>query len=172
MDEYVGSLTTVCTPHQGCKLVDSLLNMIPDKAVLALSKRYNSFYKKLGDKEPNFYSGIYDLTVKQCSEFNEKVIDKDSVIYQSVASEMKNFFSASFPLNIGYLVIRRSEGENDGFVTTESSKWGNFLGCYATKNKRGISQGDMIDLMRENIPDFDICECYVEIVKGLKAKNL
>lgn len=172
MDEYVGSLTTICTPHQGCYFVDRLLNKIPDKTVLAIAKRYNSFYKKLGDKEPDFYSGIYDLTVKKCSEFNEKVTDRESVLYQSVASEMKSFFSASFPLNIGYVAIRRSEGENDGFVTIESSKWGNFLGCYTPKNGRGISHGDMIDLKRENIPNFDVCECYVEIVKGLRAKNL
>ena len=34
--------------------------------------------------------------------------------------------------------------------------------------KRGISHGDMIDLMRENIDGFDVREYYVQLVKELK----
>jgi len=30
----------------------------------------------------------------------------------------------------------------------------------------------MIDLTRKNIKGFDVCECYVDIVKGLKEKGL
>ncbi|HEX3026238.1 MAG TPA: hypothetical protein VHR42_03295 [Clostridia bacterium] len=85
---------------------------------------------------------------------------------------MNSFFSAGFPLNLGYAVLRRAEGENDGFVSIESSKWGDYLGCFSTKRRRGVSHGDMIDLMRENIREFDVCECYVDVVKGLKAKGL
>ena len=172
MDEYVGSLTTIGTPHQGCILVDRLLKKIPNKIILAVAKKYNSAYKKLGDTEPDFLSGINDLTAKKCVEFNCKVGNKETVIYQSTASKMQSMFSAGFPLNLGYAIIHRNEGENDGFVSTESSKWGDFLGCYSTKRKRGVSHGDMIDLMRENIHGFDVREFYVEIVKGLKLKNL
>jgi triacylglycerol lipase len=126
----------------------------------------------LGDKTPDFYSGIYDLTTSKCAEFNDKVPNKEGVVYQSVASKMSSMFSAGFPLNIGYAMITRNEGENDGFVTVESSKHGDYLGCYSTKRKRGVSHGDMIDLMRENIHEFDVCELYVDIVKGLKSKGL
>lgn len=170
--ENVASLTTICTPHKGCKFVDQLLGIFPDKFVLALAKKYNSAYLKLGDKTPDFYSGIYDLTTSKCAEFNEKVPNKEGIIYQSVASKMSSMFSAGFPLNICYALITRKEGENDGFVTVESSKHGDYLGCYSTKGKRGISHGDMIDLMRENIRGFDVRECYVDIVKGLKSKGL
>ena len=85
---------------------------------------------------------------------------------------MSSAFSAGFPLNVGYALVRPKEGENDGFVTTESSKHGAFLGCCSNKKTRGISHGDMIDLMRENIYGFDVCEFYVGIVKGLKEKGL
>jgi triacylglycerol lipase len=172
IDKNVASLTTVGTPHKGCKFVDHLLGKFPDKFVLALAKKYNSAYLRLGDKTPDFYSGIYDLTTSKCAEFNDKVPNKEDVVYQSVASKMSSMFSAGFPLNIGYAMIIRNEGENDGFVTVESSKHGDYLGCYSTKRKRGVSHGDMIDLMRENIHEFDVCEFYVDIVKGLKSKGL
>ena len=172
LENYVGSLTTICTPHQGSILVDQLLKITPKKIVLAIAKKYDLAYKKLGDTDPDFLSGIYDLTTKSCMEFNQKVINKESVLYQSVASKMKSMFGAGFPLNIGYVMIHHSEGENDGFVSIESSKWGDYLGCFSPNKKNGISHGDMIDLTRKNIREFDVCECYVAIVKGLKSNQL
>lgn len=172
IDKNVASLTTIGTPHKGCKLVDNLLDKLSDKFVHALAKKYNSAYVRLGDKTPDFYSGIYDLTTSKCAEFNEKVPNKDGVVYQSITSKMSSIFSAGFPLNIGYALTKRNEGENDGFVSVYSSKHGDYLGCYSTKRNRGISHGDMIDLMRENIHEFDVCELYVDIAKGLKSKGL
>ncbi|WP_243156499.1 triacylglycerol lipase [Clostridium sp. C8-1-8] len=172
IDKNVASLTTIGTPHNGCELLDNLLGRLPDKFVRTLAKKYNSAYLRLGDKTPDFYSAIYDLTVSKCAEFNEKVINKEGVVYQSVTSKMSSMFSAGFPLNICYAIISRKEGENDGFVTVESSKHGDYLGCYSTKGRRGVSHGDMIDLMRENIHEFDVCEFYVDIVKELKLKGL
>jgi len=172
MEDYVGSLTTVCTPHRGSVLLDKILKITPDSVLQVISKRYNAVYKKLGDPEPDFYAGVHDLITEQCVQFNQMAVNKEKVLYQSIASKMNSFFSAGFPLNAGYAVLHYAEGENDGFVSIESSKWGNYLGCFCTKHRRGVSHGDMIDLMRENIQGFDVCECYVDIVKGLKAKDL
>lgn len=171
-EDYVGSLTTVCTPHQGSLLLDKIVKRIPDSALKVIAKRYNAMYQKLGDPEPDFYTGVHDLTTEQCTRFNQTAVNQEKVLYQSIASKMSSFFSAGFPLNVGYAVLCYAEGENDGFVSVESSKWGNYLGCFRTEHRRGVSHGDMIDLMRENIEGFDVCECYVEIVKGLKAKGL
>ncbi len=172
IDKNVASLTTICTPHKGCKLVDNLLEKLPDKFVNALAKKYNSTYLRLGDKTPDFYTAILDLTTSKCAEFNEKVPNKEGVVYQSISSKMSSIFSAGFPLNIGYVLTKHNEGENDGLVSVHSSKHGDYLGCYSTKRNRGISHGDVIDLMRENIHEFDVCEFYVDIVKGLKSKGL
>jgi Predicted acetyltransferases and hydrolases with the alpha/beta hydrolase fold len=172
MEDYVGSLTTICTPHSGSVLLDRILKRIPDSALHTIAKRYNAMYKKLGDTEPDFYAGVHDLTTEQCVQLNRMAVNKEKVLYQSIASQMNSFFSAGFPLNVGYAVLRHTEGENDGFVSIKSSKWGNYLGCFCTKRRRGVSHGDMIDLMRENIRGFDVCECYVDVVKGLKAKGL
>jgi len=172
MDKYVASLTTIGTPHKGSILVDYFLKRLPDKLVQFISNRYNAAYKRLGDKTPDFYSGVYDLTTNQSEAFNEKAVNKEGVVYQSVASKMNSMFSAGFPLNLGHIILKGRAGINDGFVTLESSKFGDYLGCWETKKTRGVSHGDMIDLLRENIHEFDICEVYVDIVRDLKAKGL
>jgi triacylglycerol lipase len=172
MESYVGSLTTIGTPHTGSVLVDKILNIVPDSVFKVIAKRYNAIYKKLGDAEPDFYSGVRDLKTEQCTLFNQAAVNKENVLYQSIASKMYSFFSAGLPLNVGYAILQHYEGQNDGFVSIESSKWGQYLGCLSTKRTRGVSHGDMIDLMRENIQGFDVCECYVDIVKGLKSKDL
>jgi len=172
IEKHIASLTSIGTPHKGCLFVDKLLKKFPDKLVLSFAKKYNSAYLKLGDKTPDFCNGVYDLTTSRCADFNEKVPNMNGVVYQSVASKMSSMLSAGFPLNIGYALTKRNENENDGFVTIESSKHGEFLECYSSKRRRGISHGDMIDLTRKNIRGFDVCECYVDIVKGLKSKGL
>jgi triacylglycerol lipase len=169
---YVASLTTIGTPHLGCRLLDIVFKKMPESLIQRIAKGYNAMYKKLGDKEPDFRSGIFDLTTEQCALFNEKVIDKENVLYCSVASKMSSFFSADFPLNVGYAILRRTDGDNDGFVSVESSKWGHYLGTYETKRRRGVSHGDMIDLTRKNIKGFDACECYIDIIQRLKSKGL
>ena len=112
----------------------------------------------------NFKSEIGILYI---NEFNKKVLDVEGVYYQSVMSKMKNVFSASFPLNLGYILCKIFDGENDGLVEVNSGKWGNFLGLITAK-KRGISHGDVIDLTRIDIEDFNVCEFYVNLVSKLK----
>ena len=58
--------------------------------------------------------------------------------------------------------------QNDGLVTIESAKWGNFKKNFTSSGRRGISHGDMIDLKREDYRGFDVIEAYVEIAADLK----
>lgn len=37
-----------------------------------------------------------------------------------------------------------------------------------TAGERGISHGDMVDLNRENLVDFDVREFYVQLVSRLR----
>ena len=167
LDKYVASLTTINTPHRGCKFAEYLLDKLPSKLVDFIAEKYNKTFIKLGDKNPDFLSGVKDLTASRCNEFNKKVLDVEGVYYQSVMSKMKNVFSASFPLNLGYILCKIFDGENDGLVEVNSGKWGNFLGLITAK-KRGISHGDVIDLTRIDIEDFNVCEFYVNLVSKLK----
>lgn len=108
----------------------------------------------------------------RCNEINKKAEDKPGVLYQSVTSKMNTMSGAEFPLNLTYMLARKFDGENDGLVSIESAKWGKFLGVIEPEKTRGISHGDVIDLNRENISGFDVCELYVGILKKLKYNNL
>ena len=70
-------------------------------------------------------------------------------------------------LGFTWLLLSRY-GRNDGLVTEESAKWGNFRGVYESKRIRGISHGDTIDLKSEDYKGYDPREAYVEIVSELK----
>lgn len=168
MDKYVASLTTINTPHKGCDFVDNLLNTFPENFINFVAEKYNRIFSKLGDNSPDFLSGILDLRASSCKKLDESLPDSPNVYYQSYMSEMKNFFSAGIPLNIGYLLIKKCNGKNDGLVWVESAKHGENFTLIENKFPRGISHGDMIDLFRENIKGFDIREFYTNIALNLK----
>ena len=94
------------------------------------------------------------------------------VYYQSVGSRLNRAAGGRFPLNFTYHLAKYFDGANDGLVGEGSFPWGQAYRFLTVKGSRGISHGDMIDLNRENIPDFDVREFYVQLVADLKAKGL
>lgn len=170
LDEYVATLTTINTPHKGSELAAYLLKKIPDGLAAWIAKRYNSMFGILGDKEPDFMSGVRDLCPEKVAALESCMEDSPNVSYRSCMSVMKNAFSAGFPLNAGYLLMKKLNGPNDGLVWTGSASHGRFRLVQA-KKCRGISHGDMIDLFRENIDGFDVREFYAGIVAELKNEG-
>jgi triacylglycerol lipase len=170
MVKYIASLTTICTPHYGCKSIQKIVKHIPKKAMRYIDKNYETMFSILGDKHPDFLSGLEG--VMDTSALNESMPDDPSVYYQSVGSKMKSQKSAVFPLSLGYSIIKPADGDNDGLVAVDSMEWGNFLGVVSPSGNQGISHGDMIDLTRKNIEGFDVCEFYVDLVSKLKERGL
>ncbi len=170
-DKYVASLTTVNTPHRGCMFADYLLGKISPQIQSTVAGKYNSVAKLLGDRNPDFIRAVKSLTSEACTEFNEKVKDVETVYYQSIGSKMNRASSGRFPLNFVYRFVKHFDGENDGLVAVESMKWGESFKDVVVKKGRGVSHGDIIDLNRENISDFDIREFYAEIVSDLKNRG-
>lgn len=170
-DKYVASLTTINTPHRGCMFVDYLLNKVPIKVQNGIASGYNSALRKLGDKNPDFMAAVNDLTYEKCAEFNSKTPDKNGILYQSVGSKLNRAVNGKFPLNFSYHLVRHFGGANDGLVAENSFAWGSSYTFLTVNGKRGISHGDIIDLNRENIPDFDVREFYVQTVSDLKNKG-
>lgn len=169
MDKYVASLTTINTPHRGCKYADFILDYAPIGFKSFLATKYNTTLKNFGDKSPDFIAAVTDLTEKSCVARNAVTPDMDGVYYQSVGARMINSRSAGFPLNLSYKVVKFfSRNDNDGLVDINSMKWGSKHIFFEPQTGRGISHGDMIDLFREDIKGFDIREEYVKIVKDLK----
>lgn len=171
MAPYVASLTTINTPHRGCEFAEYLLNVIPEKEQKAVAATYNAAAEKLGDINPDFLAAVYDLTKDRCTTFNQEVLDSDQVYYQSVGSTLNRRVSGRFPLNYTYPLVKHFDGANDGLVGEKSFPWGADFRMLTVTGKRGISHGDMIDLNRENIRDFDVREFYVQLVADLKKKG-
>ena len=166
---YVASLTTVSTPHYGCRFVDYACRL-PEGLYRLVARYFDSTFRRFGDKNPDFYTATHQFSTAESAKFNEEVPDCDGVYYQSYTSAMGNCLSDPL-LWLPYCLIKPLEGENDGLVSTQSAKWGEFKGVFRSSGQRGISHGDMIDLKREDYRGFDVVECYVQIVAGLKEKG-
>ncbi|MDO4270657.1 MAG: triacylglycerol lipase [Eubacteriales bacterium] len=171
--DKVASLTTINTPHRGCVFAEHLLQSLPPKLLGQMERKYNAVFHKLGDDKPDFMGGVRDLAADACRAFNEQTPDAEGVLYQSVMSTMKSPKSAGFPLNLTWrLVNKYDKQENDGLVARASAPWGRFLGEVTVPGRRGISHGDIIDLLREDIDGFNVREFYIDLVRDLKQQGL
>ena len=171
MAPYVASLTTINTPHRGSSLAGDSLKRLPSPVISSVGHGYKTLFTRLGDEQCDFLGAVRELTVERCAELNALMPDRECVLYQSVGSVMGSATSAMLPLNVGYSSIWPIEGESDGLVAPASMVWGNFLGLLRPAEGRGISHGDMIDLTRKDIPGFDVCEFYVDLVSALKNRG-
>lgn len=171
MAPYVASLTTVNTPHRGCLFADNLLNKVSPRVQERVAYIYNTLYKKLGDHQPDFLAAARDLTATGCQRF-EDMPAPEGVFCQSVGSVMEKAKRGKFPVNVTYRYVKRFDGPNDGLVAESAFAWGEKYTLVTTGTKRGISHTDMMDLNRENLPDFDVREFYVQLVADLKKRGL
>ena len=169
--QYVASLTTINTPHQGCISAEYLLSKIPARTREGIAKNYNAALRKLGDHDPDFLCAVNDLTVSACKARNELTPDAPGVLYESVMSYCKKAESGKFPLNVSYPLVKHFDGKNDGLVSVESARWGEHFTLIEPHGKRGISHADLIDLNRENIRGFDVREFYVSLAANLKSRG-
>lgn len=169
--KHVATLTTVNTPHRGCEFADYLLTKIPKAKQDMVAGAYNAALRKLGDPNPDFMSAVTNLTASFCESFNERTMDAEGVYYQSIGSKLNHASGGRFPLNFTYHLARYFDGANDGLVGEASFPWGADYQLLTVKGPRGISHGDMIDLNRENISEFDVREFYVQLVADLKKRG-
>lgn len=169
---YVASLTTVNTPHRGCVFAEKLLYTVPDKIKERVAHAYNVTLRALGDDSPDFIAAVTDLTAESCQKRNEVLAFPEGIYAQSVGSVLTHPRKGRFPLNLSYRYVKQYDGENDGLVGESSFEWGEKYTLLRTDGKRGISHGDMIDLNRENIRDFDVRAFYTDLVSDLRQKGL
>ena len=169
---YVASITTVNTPHRGCLFAERLLNAIPESIKNKVANVYNTTLTALGDENPDFLAAIGDLTAEACQKRNESLTFPQGIFAQSIGSVMEHPHKGQFPLNLSYRYVKNYDGENDGLVGESSFAWGEKYTLLRSKGTRGISHGDVIDLNRENIRDFDVRAFYSELVSDLRTRGL
>ena len=167
----VASLTTISTPHNGSKTVDKLMKF-PQPLVKFIGFCTDCWFRLIGDNHPNSYKVFQSFTTKAAEIFNVNNPDDEGIYYQSYAFAMKNPFSDIF-MWLPNLVVGIIEGENDGLLTPEAVKWGNFKGVYYGAGNRGISHCDEVDMRRKRFSKksgngiSDIVDIYKIIVYEL-----
>lgn len=169
---YVASITTVNTPHRGCLFAERLLQAIPESIKNKVATAYNTTLAALGDECPDFLAAVSDLTAQACQKRNELLTFPDGIFAQSIGSVMEHPHKGRFPLNLSYRYVKSFDGENDGLVGESSFAWGEKYTLLRSKGTRGISHGDVIDLNRENLRDFDVRAFYSELVSDLRSRGL
>lgn len=169
---YVASITTVNTPHRGCLFAEQLLQAIPESVKNKVATVYNTTLTALGDETPDFLAAVGDLTAEACQKRNELLTFPEGIFAQSIGSVMEQPHKGRFPLNLSYRYVKNYDGENDGLVGESSFAWGEKYTLLRSKGTRGISHGDVIDLNRENIRDFDVRAFYSELVSDLRNRGL
>lgn len=172
ISNMVASLITINTPHRGCEYADFLLNKISQDVQEKIAETYNKALWKISKEKADFMSAVNDLTASKCMQLDEECGIPQGIYCQSFGSEISKASGGQFPLNISYSFVKMFDGPNDGLVAESSFKWGEDYTYIKPEGKRGISHGDMIDLSRINIEDFDVRELYVDMVSKLKAKGL
>ena len=162
----IASLTTICTPHRGSEMANSMYSKKWIHTKLG-RKFLDVFGKVYGDINPDIYTLIYQLTTAYMQEFNEKVINDDRVYYQSFYTTMKNAFN-DILFSRSYVSIKKKAGANDGAVSEYSAQWGDNV----TKIDGGISHADILDRRKRKRSGINVPDLYVEIVKGLSSRGL
>lgn len=176
MRECVASLTTLATPHRGVKAMDKLKehNLLTYRMMLQV---FNSMLFVSGGELNKNYRPYEQLTRDFMQVFNELVPNVEGVYYQSYAFDMKN--GASYPeLAVFHKIVEEMEGINDGLVSVEFAKWGNFCGIYSGPADYGIAHSQVVDSKLRPITTeqsgggiLDILDLYFDIVERLKTRG-
>ena len=176
MNKYIASLTTINTPHNGSKSIDKVLTL-PTPLVKFAGSCSDFWLRLQGDKNPNAYKVFQSFSTGYTRRFNEQNPDYPDIYYQSYACVMRNSAS-DIVLCITHAIVNSIEGENDGLLTPEGVKHGDFKGIVRSNSVRGISHCDEVDMRRHRFTRkpgngvSDILDMYREILKTLKEKGV
>lgn len=125
MEEKIASLTTLSTPHRGSAIA-SLIWKLPKPVKKFIAFFINLFYKLLGDKHPDAMTACYQLRSSDAAE--ETLCFSDKVYCQSFSTTLergRDCFVMAIPRKI---YMRCEDTDNDGLVSRESAKFGNYRG--------------------------------------------
>jgi len=134
-----------------------------------LARLVNVFARMMGDNSPDSLRAALSVTTEAMAQFNKEVLNHPKVYYQSYAGHvdknhsnliMKTVASILFPI----------EGKNDGLVSIESAKWGEFQGLIYDEKCKSVSHADMIGITRitGGSTKFDHDKYMAGIINGLK----
>lgn len=170
---YVASHTSICGPHKGSSVADLIMYNTPDFVRDILGDSLDFVYAYIfGDTNPNSVQNGYDVCTDYMKNvFNPNTPNMPGIYYQSWASKIK-WAAPTLVLEPTWLYLLAKEGANDGLVSVESAKWGNFRGTISGAWwSPGVDHINMIGHFFGITPGFDAEEFYVELVEDLKNRG-
>ncbi len=170
--ERVASLTTVSTPHRGCRYVDHLLQKLPAWLVGLIAAGYNGLMGLLGEPACDFLGAVKALSSAECLPRDKALGLPQGVVCRSVGSCLPAGRAARGLLRMTHSLVQRHDGQNDGLVGTHSMQWGSSFHLLEPKGRRGISHWDATDLHRESLSGFDVPAYYVRLAADLQKQGL
>lgn len=164
MADRVASLVTVSTPHRGSAIADwagEQPSRIRETAAV-LANWLGT--KTLPDANADFLNAVTELSPEHITRvFNPKTPDHPSVRYWSYAGQAGKGTDVPITPVLRFLnnILYEREGVNDGFVSIESARWGNFLGTITADHAQEVG----ISLVPGS--EFNSNEFYSGVVKML-----
>ncbi|CAO1625314.1 unnamed protein product [Jaminaea pallidilutea] len=165
----VQSVTTVATPHRGSPFASYLLyDFLGRKRLPALL----NFVKTLGI--PGGGEAFECLTTEEMAAFNTRVTDIEGVYYTSWGAAFQPGLFNEF--RIPHSIIWNKEGHNDGLVSVDSSKWGEYRGTLNATHIDLIGWGNAIKKWSSYLggsePPFDCVRFYLGVCDDLARMGL
>jgi triacylglycerol lipase len=170
MASKVATHTSIAGPHKGSELADLIMFSFSDDVVALLGDAIDFVYAYImGDTDPNSVENGYDVTTPFMAAFNEITPNDPGIYYQSWAAKAK-IGCPSVLLEIPWLImLAEGAGANDGLVSVESAKWGNFRGVEdAAWWSPGCDHLNIVGMFFGVTPGFDAPGFYVDIASELK----
>jgi len=133
--QHVASVTTVGTPNHGSAMADIALGFVPGRAF----ERLDGVLKLLGSSS----GGFRQITRKHSEEvFNQQVVKMPGVRYFSATSAITGLvLKQALPFFwVTNKILQEIEGDNDGFVSVETSKWGDHICTYVGDHYGQVGQ--------------------------------
>ncbi len=196
--DLVAAVMTVATPHLGSGVADIALGLTEDplasKVIDDLVKVLaGPLFDEVGD-ETSISKALHEFTQPGIAAFNETYTDSPEVFYASIGGRTDYSLggqACASDVDLPWMTAMAAEkdpcdplffifegildgkfGENipnDGLVTAESARWGEFWGCVPADHMDEVGQlvGDNPGLGNS----FDHEEMFSEIVKELRKRG-
>ncbi len=172
--DRVAALTTIATPHRGTYIMDLALGYVPGAGQEAIAFLLNLVGAISQDEQADAMASFESLSEKyMLEEFNPANPDDPQVEYISYTGRSCSAAQFLNPANNcedlvdpligwGLGILNVARGDNDGLVTVESAKWGDY---------RGEMIADHIDevghLIGVTDPAFDHKQFYLDRAREL-----
>ena len=164
----VRSLTTITTPHRGSSFCDYMLDSVIGRErlpkLLSLLKTVNL---------PGGGRAFENLTTYSMEEFNKRVTDQPGTKYFSWGASFEPSLFNEFRIPHG--IIYEKEGPNDGLVSVESAKWGQYMGTLQDVSHLQIvgwrAAGPLTKLAFGSADVFSATNFYLQICEDLAREG-